>query len=156
VRFAVHRPGIPAASPRSHGVPRRDVPGRIHISVVGVSASRAHEPRLALARVRIHLPACPQPVIFGAGGGELSALLQIAWRTLAARTPVRVLLNREIPYVRSMRAVAQQHRFVLGGRGIRPASGHANTLSTTADIPKEVKRRFLHGLKARVSTPRSR
>jgi len=28
LRFAVHRPGIPVASPRSHGVPRRgSVPG---------------------------------------------------------------------------------------------------------------------------------
>ncbi len=33
MRFAVHRPGTPEASLRSHGVPRRDVPGRIHISL---------------------------------------------------------------------------------------------------------------------------
>ena len=33
VRFAVHRPGSPVASPRSHGVPRRDVLGRVHISI---------------------------------------------------------------------------------------------------------------------------
>ena len=29
MRFAVHGPGSPVASPRSHGVPRRDVPGRV-------------------------------------------------------------------------------------------------------------------------------
>ena len=35
LRFAVRRPGYPEASPRSHGVPRRDVPGRVHIRVAG-------------------------------------------------------------------------------------------------------------------------
>ena len=57
LRFAVHRPGIPDASPRSHGVPRRDIPGRVHISVAGVSAGSAREARLTLARLRIHFPA---------------------------------------------------------------------------------------------------
>ena len=49
MRFAVHRPGIPEASPRSHGVPRRDVPGRVHVSVAGVAAGHAAEQGLALA-----------------------------------------------------------------------------------------------------------
>src|SRR5690242_17346699 len=62
LRFAVHRPGIPEASPRSHDVPRRDVPGRVHVSVAGVSAGRAHEPRLALTRPRIHVPARRAPL----------------------------------------------------------------------------------------------
>ena len=57
MRFAVHWPGFPVASPRSHGVPRRDVPGRIHVSVAGETASSTHEPRLALTRLRIHMPA---------------------------------------------------------------------------------------------------
>ena len=38
MRFAVHGPGNPVASPRSHGVPRRDIPGRVHISIAGVTA----------------------------------------------------------------------------------------------------------------------
>ena len=58
MRFAVHGPGFPVAFPRSHGVPRRDVSGRIQISVAGETAGRAHEARLALARLRIHVPAC--------------------------------------------------------------------------------------------------
>ena len=37
MRFTVHRPGIPEASPRSHGVPRRDVPGRVHIRVASAT-----------------------------------------------------------------------------------------------------------------------
>ena len=57
MRFAVHRPGIPEASPRSHGVPRRDIPGRVYVSIAGKPAGRACESRLALARLRIHMPA---------------------------------------------------------------------------------------------------
>ncbi len=33
MRFAVHGPGCPVASPRSHGVPRRDVLSRVHVRV---------------------------------------------------------------------------------------------------------------------------
>jgi hypothetical protein len=58
VRFTVHRPGNPVASPCSHGVPRRDVPGRVHVSVAGVSAGGAPEDGLALTRLSVHLPAC--------------------------------------------------------------------------------------------------
>ena len=57
MRFAVHWPGNPVASPRSHGVPRRDVPGRVHICVAGISAGGAPEDGLALARLPVHLPA---------------------------------------------------------------------------------------------------
>jgi hypothetical protein len=52
-------------------------------------------------------------------------------------------------------AVALQH-CLLGGRGEQPVPGHTNTLSDTTDISGEVTRRFLPGLKAGVSTPRSR
>jgi hypothetical protein len=56
LKFAVHRPGYPVASPRSHGVPRRDVLGCVHVSVVGETAGGAPEDGLALARLLIHLP----------------------------------------------------------------------------------------------------
>jgi hypothetical protein len=49
-RFAVHRPGNPVASPRSHGVPRRDVDGRVHVSVTSETAGSAPEHGLALTR----------------------------------------------------------------------------------------------------------
>ena len=62
MRFAVHRPGNPVASPRSHGVPRRDVPGRVHVSVAGVSAGGASEDGLALTRLPIHMPARRAPL----------------------------------------------------------------------------------------------
>ena len=57
LRFAVHRLGSPIASPRSHGVPRRDVPCRVHISVEREAACRAPENGLALARFPVRTPA---------------------------------------------------------------------------------------------------
>ena len=57
MRFAVHWPGTPVASPRFHDVPRRDVACRVYVSVAGVSAGNAGETRLALARPRVHVPA---------------------------------------------------------------------------------------------------
>jgi hypothetical protein len=65
-----------------------------------------------------------------------------------------VLLDGEVPHVPGVAAVVPQHRF-LGGGGDEPVPGHTNTLSDTADISEEVKRRFLPGLKTGVSTPRS-
>jgi hypothetical protein len=38
-------------------VPSRDVPGRVHVSVAGETAGGAPEDGLALARLRVHLPA---------------------------------------------------------------------------------------------------
>src|SRR5712691_10667505 len=57
LRFAVHGPGYPVASPRSHGVPRRDVPGRVHVSMDLEAAGAAPEPRLALSGFRVAVPA---------------------------------------------------------------------------------------------------
>jgi hypothetical protein len=58
LRFAVHGPGNPVASPRIHGVPRRDILCRVHVGVAGISASSALEDGLALARLPVHLPTC--------------------------------------------------------------------------------------------------
>ena len=63
MRFAVRRPGQRQASPRVKGdgevggVPRRDVPGRVQVSVAGVSAGGAPEDGFALTRLPVHLPA---------------------------------------------------------------------------------------------------
>ena len=62
MRFAVHRPGYAVASPRFHGVPRRDVACRVHVGVAGVAAGRAPEARLALARPPVHVPARRAPL----------------------------------------------------------------------------------------------
>jgi hypothetical protein len=99
-----------------------------------------------------HLGAGSQPWVLGSGLGELSALFHVARHALAARVPVGVLLDGQVPDVPGMAAVVPQHRF-LRGCGVEPVPGHTNTLSDIADISGEVKRRFLLGLKARV-TPR--
>src|SRR5882724_6594150 len=57
LRFAVHWPPGGVASPCFHGVPRRAVPCRVHVRVAGVSAGRAAEVGLALARLPVHVPA---------------------------------------------------------------------------------------------------
>ena len=62
MRFAVHGPGNPVASPRSHGVSRRDVACRVHVGVAGETAGRAPEDGLALARLPVHVPARRAPL----------------------------------------------------------------------------------------------
>jgi len=91
--------------------------------------------------------------VLGSGLGELPALFQVARRARPAWVPVGVLFDGQVPDVPGVAAVVAQHRF-LGGCGEQPVPGHANTLSDTADISGEVKRRFLPGLKAGVSMPR--
>ena len=101
-----------------------------------------------------HVRACGQPRVLRAGGGELSALLQVARSALAPRAPVSVLLDREVPNVPGVAAVVPQHR-LLGGRWDQTVPGHTNTLASDTDIFREVKRRFLSDPRAEVSTPRS-
>jgi hypothetical protein len=80
-------------------------------------------------------------------------LVQVARRTLAAGTPPGLLLGGEVPHVPGVRAVISKRCF-LGGRRCQTVPRHSNIISSIADIPEEVKRRFLPGLKAEVSTPR--
>jgi hypothetical protein len=87
--------------------------------------------------------------VSGPGLGELSALLQVARRALAAGVPVGVLFDGQVPHIPGVAAVVPQHCF-LGGCGEEPVPGHTNTLSDIADISGEVTRRFLPGLKTRV------
>ena len=104
LRFAVHRPGFPAASPRSHGVPRRDVPGRVHVSVAGVPAGSAPEDGLALARLPVHLPARRAPLARERGTDLLHPagrlLLQAAHQQPPPRSqdaPVQPGLRADVP-----------------------------------------------------------
>ena len=57
LRFAVQSPRKSWASPRSHGVPRRNVPGCVNISVERVTAGHAGEEGLALAALCCDVPA---------------------------------------------------------------------------------------------------
>jgi hypothetical protein len=94
-----------------------------------------------------------QPCMLRPSLRELSALLNISWRPRAARAPVCVLLDGQIPHVPGVHAVIVHYRF-LSGRGEQPVSGHTNTVAMTTDISGGVKQRFLPGPKASVSAPR--
>jgi hypothetical protein len=100
-----------------------------------------------------HLGARGQPVILGAEGGELATLHEVARSARPARAPVRMLLHREIPHIPGMRAVISQQRF-LSRRGKQAVPGHTNTLATSADNSREVKRRFFPAAKTGVDTSR--
>ena len=145
-------PPAPPHDPESlipPGLAPRRPPGRIRRV-----EERGHRPGEVTQRLLLHrLGACRQPRVLGSGLGELPALLQVARRARPARVPVGVLLDGQVPHVPGVAAVVPQDR-LLDGRGEQPVQGHANTLSDTADISGEVKRRFLPGLKAGVSTPR--
>jgi hypothetical protein len=167
LRFAVHRPGSPVVSPRSHRMPCGDVPGRVHIRVAGEGAGDAGEESLALAALRCDVPVRratlasergtdllhPAGCLVLQSPRQLAALLQVVRRGLPAWEPVRVLLDGEVPNVPGVRAVAAQH-CLLGGRREQPVPGHANTLATTTDIFGEVRRRSLPGPEAGVWSPR--
>ena len=93
-----------------------------------------------------HLRTCSQPWIFRPCLGELSALLQVARSIRPARVPVQVLLHREIPHIPGMRAVILQQSLLFKRRN-QAIFGHTNTLTTSTDNSKEVKRRLLTAAK---------
>jgi len=62
VRFAVHQPRRPGASPRRHSPSGRDVACRVHIRVARPSAGHAGEEGLALATLRCDVPADMAPL----------------------------------------------------------------------------------------------
>ncbi len=88
------------------------------------------------------MPRAAQPRVFRPRLGELPALLQVGRPALPAGVPVGVLLDGQVPHVPGVAAVVPQHR-LLGRGGEQSEPGHANTLSDSADIYGEVKRRFL-------------
>jgi len=93
-----------------------------------------------------------QPVIFGAGRSQLGTLFVVAG-CLAAWLPVLLLLDGQIPDKPGMTTVlGQRCRLLRAGKQPKPA--HINNLGTTTDnMPKGGKRRFLPRLKPGISTP---
>jgi hypothetical protein len=89
-----------------------------------------------------HLAAGAQPTMLGACLSKLTALFQIPRRAVAAGTPPRVLLYRQIPNKPCVRTMITQHRF-LNRRRIEPVPGHNTNVLATTDISGEVKRRLL-------------
>ncbi len=114
--------------------PRRP-PGR-----VARVEERGHCLREVPQRLLLHrLGAFPQPVMFRAGFGELSALFQVTRRSLPARPPVRVLLDRQVPHEPGVAAVISQYH-LLSRRWKQTIPGHANTLTIGTDITEVTRR----------------
>jgi hypothetical protein len=101
-----------------------------------------------------HLAAVGQPRISPPRSGELPALLQVPRRARPSRTPPRLLLAGQVPHKPGVCAVFPQERFV-GGRREQAVAGHTKTLSSTTDIPEEVKRRPPSCSWQGISTPRT-
>jgi hypothetical protein len=57
LRFAVHRPGYPVASPRSHRMPCGEIPGSVNVGIADKGAGATAKVGLSLARLPVHMPA---------------------------------------------------------------------------------------------------
>jgi len=134
-------------------VPSRLTPRRAPIRILRIQECGHSAGEIPKGLLLHRLGSGSQPCMLRPGLGELPALLDIAWRPRAARAPVRVLLDGQIPHVPGVRAVIAHYRF-LGGRGDQPVSGHTNTVAMTTDIFGGVKQRFLSCSKASVPAPR--
>ncbi len=122
-------------------------------ATVGAVEKVAHCLREVPQRLLLHSlrPGC-QPVVFGAGRGQLGTLLVVTGR-LAAWLPVLLLLDGQIPHKPGMTTVFRQPCRLLRA-GEQPKPGHVNNLGGTTDnLPKGGRRRFLSRLKPGVSTP---
>jgi hypothetical protein len=130
---------MPRFSPALARTPRPGFSRAFSRAIAALARPRRFDPRVARASLRCSRRslACSRAV----RAGQCSS-----W-------PVDRAAETRFQKVPGVGAVVPQYRF-LGGCGVEPVPGHANTLSDGADISGEVKRRFLPGLKARVSTPR--
>jgi len=79
---------------------------------------------------------CAQPREFRPRLGQLAGLFDETRCRLPARSPVPMLLNREIPDEPRVRAVFQQC-LLLVGRWLKSKAGHVNTLLAATDIANE-------------------
>jgi len=115
----------------------------------------AHRLREVPQRLLLHgLRSSGQPLVFGASRSQLGTLLVITRRP-AARLPVPLLLDGQIPHKPGMTTVlGQRCRLLRAGKQPKPA--HSNNLgSTTDNLSKGGKRRFPPRLEPRVSTPQN-
>jgi hypothetical protein len=72
-----------------------------------------------------------QPVVFGAGLGQLRRLLAVP-RGATARLPQLLLLHGQVPHEPRMPAMLQQHR-LLSRRRQQPESRHSRNVSAPTD-----------------------
>jgi hypothetical protein len=133
LRFAVHRLGNPIAFPRSHGVPRRDVPCRVHVSVKRETTGCAPESGLALARLPVHMPAHAAALARKRGAYLVDSARGLIVQAADQQSPSRRedlpvqsgLLAHSLPEVLSGRLGAPNHVLdaqILDADQIEPAS----------------------------------
>jgi hypothetical protein len=68
----------------------------------GAGQEAGHRLRKVPQRLLLHhLRTMTEPITPGSGLRELSALLQVAWRAWPSGTPMRLLLDCEVPYKRA-------------------------------------------------------
>ena len=77
------------------------------------------------------LGASREPVVHGAGRGQLSALLVIAGR-VATGLPMLLLLDRQVPHIPGMTTMLSQHHLLLRSRK-QPKSRHARNVAACSD-----------------------
>ena len=136
-------PDLPVASVEPLDVARFDsdlpeslmragfAPRRTTVGAVKVVAHRLGE---VPQRLLLHgLGSGCQPVVFGAGRGQLGTLLVVAGRS-ATRLPVPLLLDSKIPHKPGMTTVIDQYRRLLNA-GKQPKPAHTNNLGNTTDNP---------------------
>jgi hypothetical protein len=83
-------------------------------------------------RLLLHgLRASRQPIVVGAGRGQLGAPLGVA-RRATAWLPMLLLLNGQVPDKPGMTAMLVQHGSLLGARK-QPVSRHARTITASTD-----------------------
>ena len=137
MRFAVRRPGTPEASPRSHGVPRRDVDCRVHVSVAGEAAGGAAEKGLAPAAFRCDVPARRAALARERGWYSLDPagclVLQAADQQAPARTADPPVQPGLLPRV--VRPCLGELSAALGEPRRRPASRTPPRLLLDAQVP---------------------
>ena len=76
-----------------------------------------------------------QPIVLGAGRGQLGALLVVAGR-VASRLPVLLLLDGQVPHIPGVAAMLGQRRHLLESRK-QPVSRHPDNVTIATDkLPK--------------------
>jgi hypothetical protein len=136
---------LPKSFMRASFTPRR--------ASMGAVEKVPHRLREVPQRLLLHglRPGC-QPLVFGAGGGQLSTLLVVTRRS-AAWLPVLLLLHGQIPHKPGVATVFDQCcRLLKAGKQPKPAHS-SNVTATTDNLPKGGRRRFLPRLKPGVFTP---
>lgn len=84
-----------------------------------------------------HLTSSAQPIVLCPHCSELTTLLQVSRRTIAPRTPPRMLLYGKVPHETCMRTVFLQNS-LLRGSWVQAVSGHESNITATPDILREV------------------